>query len=92
MTLLFELAALWLLQSAWCVYYALRYRWRSTRLGPVWLAKGSLLALLWPLLAVNQIAHLPEWVWTACIAPALIAATGAWLVVTVHVDRAARKP
>lgn len=90
MTLIIELGLLWLIQSAWCIYYALRYPWRTTRLGPVWLAKGSLLAIVWPLLAVNQVAHLPEWVWTVLIAPALIVATTAWLVVTVRVDRAAR--
>ena len=88
--LLLELVALWLVQSAWCIYYATRYRWRATSLGPVWLAKGSLLSLLWPLLALNQIVHLPTWVWTLLIGPALIAATLAWLVVTVHVDRARR--
>lgn len=87
MILLVELAALWLIQSAWCVYYATRYRWRSTSLGPVWLAKGSLLAVLWPLLAVNQVVHIPSWVWSVLIAPLLIAATGAWLVVTVRVRR-----
>lgn len=92
MTMMLELVALWLIQSAWCVYYATRYRWRSTRLGPVWLAKGSLLALLWPLLAVNQIVHLPEWVWTLLIAPGLLAATSAWLIVTILVDRAVRRP
>ena len=87
MILLAELAALWLIQSAWCIYYVTRYRWRATALGPVWLAKGSLLALLWPLLAVNQIVHIPSWVWTAIIGPSLIAATLAWLLVTVQVRR-----
>lgn len=91
MILIIELGLLWLIQSAWCVYYATRYRWRTTRLGPVWLAKGSILAILWPLLAVNQVVHLPGWVWTCAIAPALLAATSAWLIVTVHVDLAARR-
>lgn len=92
MTLIVELAALWLLQSAWCVYYATRYRWRTTPLGPVWLAKGSLLALLWPLLVVNEVVGVPHWVWTALIGPALVAATAAWLFVTVRVDRGVRRP
>lgn len=90
MILIGELALLWSLQTAWCLYYALRYRWRATPLGPVWLAKGSLLALLWPLLAVNEVVHVPGWVWTVCIGPALIAATGAWLLVTILVDRRRR--
>lgn len=89
MILIVELAVLALVQTAWCCYYATRYAWRTTPLGPVWLAKGGLLAALWPLLAVNELVGMPHWVWVALIGPALIAATAAWLVVTVRVRRAA---
>lgn len=82
-----ELSVLAALQISWVLYYGLRYRWRSTRLGPVWLAKGGLLAVVWPLLAVNEVVHLPTWVWSVVIAPGLIAVTAAWLIVTVHVRR-----
>ena len=92
MILIAELTVLFLVQSAWCVYYASRYRWRSTPLGPVWLTKGTLLAVLWPLLVVNEVVGMPRWVWVVLIGPGLIAATTAWLVVTVRVRRAVRMP
>ena len=84
MMLLIELAVLTILQAAWWVYYARNYRWRDTALGPVWLAKGGMLALLWPALIVNEVSHLPAWVWTAILGPGLIAATAWWLAVTVR--------
>lgn len=80
----FWLALLTLLQVTWCVYYATRYDWRATPLGPVWLAKGSALAVLWPLLAVNQIADIHDLVWGVVLGPLLAATTGAWLFVTVR--------
>ena len=89
--LLVWLAALTVAQWSWCLYYGLRFRWRATSLGPVWLAKGSMLAVLWPLLIVNQAAHIPAWVWSLLVGPGLAAATVAWLVVTVRVDREKRR-
>lgn len=85
--LLFWLVALTVVQWAWCLFYGTRYRWRSTPLGPVWLSKGTMLAVLWPLLLVNQAWHVPTWVWSLLIGPGLTATTVAWLWVTVRVHR-----
>lgn len=88
--LIVELVVLSVLQIAWGVYYGLRYRWRQTPLGPVWLAKGGVLAMLWPLLVVNEFARVPTWVWSWVIGPLLILATGRWLWVTVRVRQRPR--
>ena len=84
MILAIELVVLSALQIAWWVYYERTYAWRDTPLGPVWLAKGGLLALLWPALAINEFLDLPDWVWTLILGPGLIAATAWWLAVTVR--------
>lgn len=86
------LVTLTVVQLAWCTYYGLSYRWRATPLGPVWLAKGSMLALLWPLLILNEAVRVPLWVWSLLIGPGLTAATIAWLWVTVHVHRPNARP
>jgi hypothetical protein len=83
--LLVWLVLLAVLQWSWCIYYGFLYRWRATSLGPVWLAKGSMLAVLWPLLVVNEAWHVPTWVWSLLVGPGLVGATAAWLWVTVHV-------
>ena len=85
--LLLWLVLLTVIQWAWCIYYAVSYRWRATPLGPVWLAKGVMLAILWPLLVVNEAVHIPTWVWSLLVGPGLVAATSAWLWVTVRVHR-----
>lgn len=90
--LLAWLVALAIVQNAWCAYYSFRFRWWETPLGPVWLAKGSVLAMLWPLLVVNEFWRVPDWVWTLIIGPLLTAATVAWLVVTVRVRRGRVRP
>ena len=89
--LILELVILAGLQATWWVYYNRAYRWQDTPLGPVWLAKGGLLALLWPLLAVNEFWSVPTWVWTLILGPGLIAATAWWLVVTVRAPSPPRR-
>lgn len=70
------------LQMAWCLVYA-SGAWRATPLGWVWLFKGAALAVVWALLFVNEITHLPGAVW-AVLASILVAATGTWLWVTIQ--------
>lgn len=82
--------AVWLLgltivQVAWVVFYAASYAWRTTALGPVWLAKGAALAVLWPTLLVDQFAGVPDWLFSRVVGPMLFVGTLAWLVVTVRV-------
>lgn len=86
------LIAVWLLgltvvQVAWVVFYAASYAWRSTDLGPVWLAKGAALAVLWPTLLADQFTEVPDWLFSRIIGPMLFVATLAWLVVTIRVRR-----
>lgn len=84
------LVVVWALQSTWCIYYSSAYQWRDTPLGPVWLAKGSVLALLWLLLGIDQVVNVPNWVFAYIIGPLLIATTARWLAVTVKVRRRTR--
>ena len=91
MLLLIELVTLAVLQVAWWVYYVRKYRWHETRLGPVWLAKGGMFALLWTALIVDNTVGIPDWVWTLILGPGLIAATAWWLVVTVRAPSPPRR-
>ena len=79
------LLGLSIVQVAWVTFYAGSYAWRTTALGPVWLAKGVALAILWPTLLIDQFHNVPDWVFARVIGPLLFAATLAWLVVTVRV-------
>lgn len=87
------LAVLSVAQVSWCLFYASAYDWRSTPLGPVWLAKGSALGVLWPTLLANQFVEVPDVAWVL-IGGALSVGTVAWLVVTVRVwrNRRANQP
>lgn len=71
------------LQTAWFLVYVTG-PWRDTRLGWVWLLKGSLLAIMWWLLFVNQHHDVPDLAWKA-LAVAMVVATAAWLVATIRV-------
>lgn len=86
------LLVVWILQSAWCIYYSQVYKWRRTPLGSVWLAKGSVLALLWLALGLDQTLDVPDWVFGFVIGPLLIATTARWLYVTVMVARCTVDP
>lgn len=82
-----DLVVLWAIQTVWCLYYGLRYDWRSTPLGSVWLTKGSALAILWALLAVDQVSNVPDIIFAAFTGPVLLFASARWLWVTVRVRR-----
>lgn len=71
------------LQIAWCLIYGTG-PWRATRLGWVWLLKGSLLAILWSLLFADRFHDMPDLVWVA-LAVGMVVATSAWLWATVRV-------
>lgn len=77
----FGLGLLAALQITWCLVYA-SGAWRDTPLGWVWLFKGGALAVVWALLFVNELTHLPGVVW-AVLACVLVAATATWLWVTI---------
>lgn len=79
------LAVLSVAQPLWLIFYAFAYDWRGTPLGPVWLAKGGALSVLWPTLLTDQFVDVPGWVWAFVIGPSLAFATVLWLVVTVAV-------
>jgi hypothetical protein len=79
------LAVLSVAQPLWLIFYAFAYDWRGTPLGPVWLAKGGALSVLWPTLLTDQFVDVPNWVWAFVIGPSLASATVLWLVVTVAV-------
>jgi hypothetical protein len=84
LALLVHLAAA---QTAWCLYYGFRYSWRETRLGPVWLAKGTAFAITWWTFLVDQFWDVPAWIWAFFNGPLLVIGTTWWLVVTVRVRR-----
>jgi hypothetical protein len=80
------LLALAILQTAWCLVYGTG-PWRATRLGWVWLLKGSLIALVWWLLWYDRRYHdVPDVVWVA-LGVGLLVATSAWLVATIRARR-----
>lgn len=87
--LIFWLVTLTVVQAGWAIYYSTHYVWRDTPLGPVWLAKGSMFAVTWMLLLLNEHPDfdVPTWVWAYIVGPPMTAATVAWLVVTVRVRR-----
>lgn len=85
------LAVLSVEQTAWCLVYALRSPWRETSLGPVWLLKGSALALTWVTFLYDVlVADVPDWVWAWFNGPLLVAGTTWWLVVTLRVQSSDR--
>ena len=79
-------------QLAWCAFYAVAFDWRATALGPVWLAKGAALAILWPTLLLDRFREVPDWFFSLFVGPLLFAGTLSWLVVTVRVRLRGESP
>lgn len=67
-------------QTAWCLVYGFG-PWRATPIGWVWLFKGSCLAVMLNLLAVERFRDLPDALWVV-VAVAFVTAIYVWLATT----------